>query len=471
MQPTSLLRLATCVALFIGVTNGVGRSHNAASLGKLHRLNKKARKAQDQVLYSVPLQRSEVDSMERASFLQKLKEVHADILRPTDERTQGHEMSFLSVGEVPLTQQVLNDKRLATYYGDITIGGSQRFKMLFDTGSCEFWIPGPNCKEHTSPERCAKHSSFQPSQSKTWQPFKNGQKLSISYLSGKVEGLLGTDIVRLGPLQVTQQALGAADQIDVPLLDDVDWDGIVGLAYANPKLMKEGVEPLFDNIMKKKLLKNNIFSYYLGNEGGAVAFGGVDTKYMAANPNADNALSSFVYAKVTDKGYWSIEIHDIELQYGSAPPTSTGVCKRHPTGRCKAIVDTGTYLIYGPQKDVKETLGSIAINSCEDLSKLPSVIFVLYAGEGTQPARLKLKPQDYSLEFHIPKDSSQTLDCSNPKESAGCKADCVVGIAPDGTEQDWTLGQVFLRSFYTVFDRDTDRVGFARSNPTVVLLM
>ena len=41
--------------------------------------------------------------------------------------------------------------------------------VLFDTGSCEFWVPGPNCKEHTDPERCAKHNFFQPSKSKTWK--------------------------------------------------------------------------------------------------------------------------------------------------------------------------------------------------------------------------------------------------------------------------------------------------------------
>jgi hypothetical protein len=116
---------------------------------------------------------------------------------------------------------------------------------------------------------------------------------------------------------------------------------------------------------------------------------------------------------------------------------------------------------------VKGTLGTIAINSCEDLVKLPTVIFVLYAGEGNKPARLRLKPQDYTLEFQVAKDSSQELDCGEPSNAAQCQRDCVVGIAPDGNEPDWTLGQVFLKSFYTVFDRDLDRIGFARANPDI----
>lgn len=43
--------------------------------------------------------------------------------------------------------------------------------------------------------------------------------------------------------------------------------------------------------------------------------------------------------------------------------------------------------------------------------------------------------------------------------------DCVLGLAPDTEDSGWTLGQVFLKSFLTVFDREGGgRVGFVRSN-------
>jgi len=43
--------------------------------------------------------------------------------------------------------------------------------------------------------------------------------------------------------------------------------------------------------------------------------------------------------------------------------------------------------------------------------------------------------------------------------------DCVLGLAPDTEDSGWTLGQVFLKSFLTVFDREGGgRIGFVRSN-------
>lgn len=42
--------------------------------------------------------------------------------------------------------------------------------------------------------------------------------------------------------------------------------------------------------------------------------------------------------------------------------------------------------------------------------------------------------------------------------------DCVMGLAADTEDTGWTLGQVFLKSFLTVFDRDGGRIGFVRSN-------
>lgn len=58
-----------------------------------------------------------------------------------------------------------------------------------------------------------------------------------------------------------------------------------------------------------------------------------------------------------------------------------------------------------------------------------------------------MTPEDYVLHFKI-----DGVD------------DCVIGIVPDTLDQGWTLGQVFLRSFYTLFDRDNNRIGFVRSN-------
>ena len=156
----------------------------------------------------------------------------------------------------------------------------------------------------------------------------------------------------------------------------------------------------------------------------------------------------FNYAKVTDKGYWTIEIVDILLRGPNEKEArSTGVCADRPNGRCTAIVDTGTYLIYGPQDQVTGKLGDVVVDGCDDVKKLPDIVIVLYAGEDERPARLTLHPHDYTLEFKV-----------------DAEEDCVSGIGPDN-DDGWTFGQVFLRSFYTVFDRESDRIGFARSNP------
>jgi hypothetical protein len=31
--------------------------------------------------------------------------------------------------------------------------------------------------------------------------------------------------------------LGIANELDIPILEDVEWDGIIGLAFANKKLI------------------------------------------------------------------------------------------------------------------------------------------------------------------------------------------------------------------------------------------
>jgi hypothetical protein len=122
-----------------------------------------------------------------------------------------------------------------------------------------------------------------------------------------------------------------------------------------------------------------------------------------------------------------------------------------PSG-CKSIVDTGTYLIYGPSDQLQSFLSDMTIQNCSEKHNLPNLGFMFkgFTKNGKDTAfELILTPDDYVLEFDV-----------------DGKNDCVVGIGSDNEDSGWTLGQVFLKAYYTVFDRDNEAVGFVKSNPS-----
>lgn len=118
---------------------------------------------------------------------------------------------------------------------------------------------------------------------------------------------------------------------------------------------------------------------------------------------------------------------------------------------CKSIIDTGTYLIYGPSDQLQSFLADMTLESCRDKHKLPNLGFIFKGVQqnGKDSAfELILTPDDYVLEFEV-----------------DGKSDCVVGVGADNEDSGWTLGQVFLKAYYTVFDRESESVGFVKSNP------
>ncbi len=84
--------------------------------------------------------------------------------------------------------------------------------MLFDTGSCEFWIPSKAC----TTTRCLTHTRY--TRSDTFFPY-NFSKMSIQYLSGRVTGDMALESVALGQLVVPKQVIGIANEVEIPLLD------------------------------------------------------------------------------------------------------------------------------------------------------------------------------------------------------------------------------------------------------------
>jgi len=390
-------------------------------------------KASSPTIVTIPLTRNAADSTKRAEVLSKLK------LRQTNMMTLVETGS--ETREIPLEEEILSEKHLATYFGRIKIS-KHDFKVLFDTGSCEFWVPSSEC----TTGRCMRHSRF------PWDPnnsrLASSTGMNIQYLSGRVAGDMVYETVQLGDIEVKNQVVGLAKVVDIDLLDDVKWDGILGLAYPNPTLQQQGITPLFDTIVNSKVLSGaprhlaNQFAYYIDDTKGSVTFGGANCDLLSAQ-NKGACIDKFKFVPVTEKTYWTVHLKDVRVKY-PGKPESTGNC---PAGGCKAIVDTGTYLIYGPEAQVSNMLTS-QLESCSKHGAMPTFTFDFHVENGAEPVSLTLNPIDYILKFNI-----------NQRD------ECVVGISPD-KDVIWTLGQVFLRTFYTVFDRDEDRIGFARLHRT-----
>ncbi|XP_025265065.1 renin-like [Camponotus floridanus] len=167
------------------------------------------------------------------------------------------------------------------------------------------------------------------------------------------------------------------------------------------------------------------------NFGGKLIFGGSDPAYYEGN---------FTYVPVSVQGYWQIIIDSIERN-------EVTWCERF----CQAIIDTSVWRIIGPESDISlinryfidtGTRGRI---SCHRISDLPIITFKL-GGKV-----FYLTGKDYTI---------RDLDNDSLCVSVFMKH-------YDPTTYDvklvklWVLGMPFIGRYYTEFDMERGRVGFA----------
>ncbi|KAL1442140.1 hypothetical protein MTO96_030934 [Rhipicephalus appendiculatus] len=203
----------------------------------------------------------------------------------------------------------------AQYYGDITIGTPpQRFRILFDTGSSDLWVPASDCIEggpllpgalaekqslqdlvHLS-FVAALHQRYDASLSSTY--VGNGTRVNLAYGSGPVAGSIAVDVVSIGECPVRDQSFVQVDNSQDRAFAAAQFDGILGLAY--PAYSVFGATPVFDNMVAQGAVSRPLFSVYLNRgaaagDGGEVYFGGID---------ADHYSGELIYVPVSKKGYW-----------------------------------------------------------------------------------------------------------------------------------------------------------------------
>ncbi|UKJ88202.2 aspartyl protease [Theileria orientalis] len=346
-------------------------------------------------------------------------------------------------------------KLWATYYGNIIIGSSDKsnsFKVLFDTGSSEFWVPYELCLSRQCLSRKRYHKTYE------WQA-KHDNKgnyvpIEIKYLSGEIDAIDGTTNVNLlNGITLKDVNVGLATSINIPALGDTHWDGIVGLGFKTKEMESRGSKPLLESIMLNKSLYPNYrnqVAYYVSKNGGNISFGGINPNYKRSQND------EFVWAPIVkDSVYWSLKLKDVKFKTtkshkspNSLSANSDFISLMSKIDDVKVIMDTGSFLIYAPQS-MSPLLARLQVTSCEEVKDKPTILFVI---EGRSDVNLELKPDDYIIMY----------------EDSDGKRHCTLGIVPDSQEEElgfnaWTFGELFLRAYYTVYDYESRQVGFIPS--------
>jgi len=325
----------------------------------------------------------------------------------------------------------LADYADAQYVGPITIGTpAQHFTVVFDTGSSNLWVPSSKCSIVVI--ACDVHKKYDSSKSSTY--VADGRAFNITYGSGSMEGFLSVDTLGLSDLTVKSQTFTEATKLPGITFDLAKFDGILGLAFQS--ISVDNVVPPWYNIIKQGLISTQVFSFWMsktpGTSGGELLLGGIDGAKFTGTPT---------YVPLANKTYWEFKLDDV-----AHDGTSFGFC----SGGCHAIADTGTSLIAGPKASVKalnDKLGAItlpngeAIIQCGIIKNLPKISFTV-GGRAWE-----LSPTDYVI------NTNSTV--------------CISGFLgidlPANVGPLWILGDVFISTYYTIFDFGNSRVGFAPS--------
>jgi cathepsin D len=222
--------------------------------------------------------------------------------------------------------------------------------------------------------------------------------------------------------------------------------------------------------MSHKLLKKNWFSFYITDQSEEGK-----SQIVLGQPNPQFYEGEINWHPVSEESYWQVNMNDIYLN--NQP---VNIC---PNGPCKLVIDTGTSIITGPTGDLEVLLDKIPLYDCDDLSTLPELGFkigdfvytmkpeeyILFSNHRRSLLEIKSEVNKAETNYRLTEKNEFLAEFENESininsyssKTSGCKrAFMPLDVGPPRGPL-WVLGDIFLRKYFVIFDRDLKRIGIA----------
>lgn len=312
------------------------------------------------------------------------------------------------------------------YTTPIAIGSPDNiFQLIIDTGSGTTLVNDVRCTS----VGCLKRKAVDPAHLPHYQSLHFD--VEISYAKGGVSIELGTTDFYLQSQPIKDMEFGSIVR-EKAVFTEASYDGILGLSYP---ALADGTVPFFDRLMQMGLFARNVFSIFLSNNprdnSSRLFLGGYDPAYFQ---------EPLVYHPVVRKMWWTLSLDAVLLD-----GKNTNLCSR--STRCEIIVDTGASLMAAPPAMYSPLIQQMSRGtSCASPASFPMITFVING-------------LDYTLE------PSQYLvgDGFGSEDEVGGLCSIGMSIFDVDVANVWIAGDVFLTKYFSVYDRDNDRVGLARA--------
>ncbi|XP_063995750.1 lysosomal aspartic protease-like isoform X1 [Diachasmimorpha longicaudata] len=325
----------------------------------------------------------------------------------------------------------------AEYYGIIRIGRpAQEFRVVFDSAWADSWVPSQHCG--FTELACMLHNRYDSSKSSTYK--ENGRIFSRKSQELELGGFLSVDNFHLEHIEVANQTFIEMTHMSWKPFALQKSDGIIGLGWRS--LATNGTIPFFYNMIKQKLVKQNLFTFYMNRDETTNKAG----KLILGNTDRSHAKDNLTYVRVVDKGYWTIQMDRVTIDVKKMNKTYA-FCKNH----CQVVMDTSANTISGPANEIQAINNLLGAKNiwpywpykymvdCRQYALLPHVSFVFNDKEFTIDSKYYVQ--------HVVYHGVQV--CLSPFVTSAI-----------GT---WELGGAFLMQFYTEFDFDNERIGIAET--------